>query len=278
MNTGWKEIEAKSEQAVAVYSNNFELIDDLKLNEYLILTDNSHVGKVADCFQKTTNGLIKIKYPTINNTYLQSPIKPRNPEQYAAMDLLKNRDIRVKLIRGVYGSGKDYLMLNEAISLVDKDIFEKIVFIRPNVTVKDVPEIGYLKGSLDEKLDWTLGPIYDKVGGRDGVERLKYEGKLESQPLLFIRGRSFENSLVYVTEGQNMTVEIIKLLLSRIGAGSELWINGDTHQTDARVYEKENGVTRMIDVLGGNKLFGYVYLPTTERDEVANLANLFDKE
>lgn len=95
-------------------------------------------------------------------------------------------------------------------------------------------------------------------------------------PLLFIRGRSFENSLIYVCEGQNITSEIAKLIISRVGINSELWINSDTHQTDARVYEKDNGITKMIERLSGNPLFGYVYLPKSERGEVANLATLLD--
>jgi len=74
------------------------------------------------------------------------------------------------------------------------------VYIRPNVTVANVPDIGYLKGSLEEKLEWTLAPLYDKVGGRDGVEMLIDRSQLEMVPLLHIRGRSFENSLIYVCE------------------------------------------------------------------------------
>ena len=101
-------------------------------------------------------------------------------------------------------------------------------------------------------------------------------GALEMMPLLFIRGRSFENSIVYVSEGQNITSEIAKLIISRLGEGSELWMNGDNHQTDKKVYDQDNGILKMIDRLAGNKLFGYVYLPITERGEVANLANLLD--
>lgn len=95
-------------------------------------------------------------------------------------------------------------------------------------------------------------------------------------PLLYIRGRSFENSLVYVTEGQNMTKDIVKLLISRIGEGSELWINGDSTQIDKKIFNDNNGLTRMVEKLKGNPLFGYVWLPITERGAVANLANLID--
>ena len=192
------------------------------------------------------------------------------------MDLLQDRQSKVKILRGCYGSGKDFLMLNQAFDLLEKGQFDKIVYIRPNVTVANVPDIGYLKGSVEEKLDWTLAPIYDKVGGREGVEMLINQGQLEMVPLLHIRGRCFDNSLIQVCEAQNITSEIAKLIISRVGENSELWLNSDTHQTDNKIYEKDNGIIKMIDKLSGNKLFGYVYLPKTERGEVAELATLLD--
>ena len=73
-----------------------------------------------------------------------------------------------------------------------------------------------------------------------------------------------------------MTTEIAKLVIGRIGEGSELWINADTSQTDKTLFDKDNGVNKMLERLKGHKLFGYVYMPTTERSEVAELATLLD--
>lgn len=171
---------------------------------------------------------------------------------------------------------KDLLMLSQALHDIELGKFQKLVFIRPNVSIKDVPDIGYLKGDAYEKLSWTLGPFYDKLGGAEGVEYLIDEGELELVPLPFIRGRSFENSIVYVCEGQNITTEIAKLLISRVGEGSELWINADTHQTDNKVYDRDNGIIKMIDRLKDDPLFGMVYLDKTERGAIANLANKLD--
>ena len=86
--------------------------------------------------------------------------------------MLQDRQSKVKLLRGVYGSGKDMLMLNQALDYIESGVFNKIVYVRPNVTVANVTDIGYLKGSAEEKLEWTLAPLYDKVGGREGVELL----------------------------------------------------------------------------------------------------------
>jgi predicted ribonuclease YlaK len=160
--------------------------------------------------------------------------------------------------------------------LVENGKFDKIVFVRPNVSVRGLPEIGALPGTADEKLSWTLAPLWDKVGGEEGVQMMLNHKILESVPLLFIRGRSFENSIIYVTEGQNMTTEIAKLVIGRIGENSELWINADTHQTDKKMFDEDNGVNKMISRLSGNKLFSYVYMPKTERSSVAELATLLD--
>lgn len=245
----------------------------LQENEYLLVKNLK--GEVIDyyCFQR--GQLRRVKYPVISNKFFT--VKPRNNQQILALDMLQDGTSKIKLLRGVYGSGKDHLMLNQALALIEAGQYEKIIYIRPNVTVANVPDIGFLKGTIDEKLEWTLAPFYDKVGGRDGVQMLIDKGQLETVPLLYIRGRSFEDSIIYVTEGQNMTTEIVKLLISRIGENSLLYINGDTHQVDKKVYEQDNGINKMIEKLSGNKLFGYVYLPITERGEVANLANLLDE-
>lgn len=256
------------------YTDSKKFSDDFVENEYLLLHDINGVLVDKMCYQ---NGdFRKINFPTIRSSNQNSPIKARNEQQVLAIDMLQDRTSKVKIIRGVYGSGKDYLMLNQALSYIESGLFQKIVFIRPNVSVANVPEIGYLKGDAMEKLSWTLSPLYDKVGGEDGVQYLIDRGQLEMVPLLFIRGRSFDNSIIYVCEGQNITSEIAKLIISRVGENSELWINADTHQTDSRVFERDNGINKMIDKLTGNKLFGYVYLPKTERGAVANLANLLD--
>ena len=242
-------------------------------NQYLILKNEN--GEPFFYGRCDNEKIVEIQFPVIKSNY--GTIKPRNPEQYCAIDLLKSRDIKVKVIRGVYGSGKDFLMLFEALSLIEKEVFQKIIYVRPPVTVANVPDIGFLPGDMVQKLYWTLGPIYDKVGGDAGIQCLIQQEKLEIAPLNYIRGRSFDNSIVYMSEGQNSTTEIMKLLLGRIGEGSELWINADTHQVDKKVFEADNGITRMVNVLRGNPLFGYIYLPTTERSEVARLADLLDE-
>lgn len=273
--TGYKEVLVGDDFLSRFYSGEIKPEDFcLKKNEYLILINTE--GKAIDYYCNSNGVLRRITYPVIESTF-SGEIKPLDPYQHCAMDLLQQSSVPVKLIRGVYGSGKDYLMFNQALSLVEKGKFDKLVFIRPNVTLANVPQIGHLPNGIEEKLGWTMAPLYDKIGGEEGIKQLEQQGVFEMVPLLFIRGRSFENSLVYVTEAQNIDSRIAKVLLSRIGKGSELWLNGDNHnQTDSQVFEKDNGFQLMIERLSGHHLFGYVYLPITHRSEVANLSNLLD--
>ncbi len=270
---GYRVLELTDSELNALYNKTYNS-ENFKENEYLIVKEKE---EVVDYFCKTDGVMRRIdKYPCITNDYTGT-IKPLDPAQYCAIDLLQNKNVPVKVIRGVYGSGKDFLMFNQALMLIEKGIFNKIIFVRPNVTLANVPQIGYLPNGIEEKLGWTMAPLYDKIGGEEGIQRLVQEGRFEMVPLLFIRGRSFENSIVYVTEAQNMDSSIAKVLLSRIGQGSELWLNGDDHkQTDSILFDKDNGFKLMVDRLQGNPLFGYVYLATSHRSAVANLSNLLD--
>ena len=273
---GYQELIMDEEHLSQFYANPKEYCANLlrlNPNEYILLQDLS--GTTIDVYKNSPEGPIAVRYPTINSR-ITGTLKPRNIKQKVAMALLQDAAVGVKLLRGVYGSGKDYLMLSQALHDIEVGKFQKLVFIRPNVSIKDVPDTGYLKGDAYEKLSWTLGPFYDKVGGAEGVEYLIAQGELELVPLPFIRGRSFENSIVYVCEGQNITSEIAKLLISRVGEGSELWINADTHQTDNKIYDRDNGIIKMIDRLKDDPLFGMVYLDKTERGPIANLANKLD--
>ena len=269
---GWVEIQPSEEELSDFYSGKSK-VEGLLENQYLIINDSE--GAPIDYYCWQNSECRQVRFNVIKNEYCES-IKPKDPYQYCLIDMLKDKKSKVKIVKGVAGSGKDFLMFNEALAMIEKGIFQKIVYIRPNVTVRDVPEIGYLKGGIDEKLAWTLGPLYDKVGGEVGIEALKNEDKLEVVPLPFIRGRSFENSLVYVTEAQNMTVDTIRLLISRIGENSELWINADSNQVDKKVYQDENGVNAMVDSLVDEELVAYVYLPNTHRSKVAELSNFIE--
>ena len=242
-------------------------------NEYLLARSAS--GELVDQFRWDGEEMIPFKSKTVKGKYTGN-VKPRNPQQMLALDLLYNQAVTVKLLTGCFGSGKDFLMIAAAMELLEKGKYERLVYVRNNIEVKDSRPIGHLPGTGDEKLLPYAMPLADHLGGLSALEVALRDRKIEIVHLGFLRGRDIRDSIIYVTEGENLTKEHVQLLLGRVGEGSSLWINGDYKQTDAKVFEENNGLMRMIEKLKGNPLFGYVKLLKTERSQTAALADLLD--
>lgn len=261
----------------------------MKQNEYLIVWDiNSPTYKVNDDGEQVRTGskematykfngvkLERIEYENLHSSFLGT-VRPRNTRQRLAFDLLQNDEITVKGLFGIFGSGKDYLMLSHAIQAVKEGKFDKIVWVRNNIEVKDTNSIGFLPDGLEDKLKPFLAPLQDFLGGEESLEMFIDEGKVEVQHLGFIRGRDIKNSIIYVTECQSNTKEHIKLLLGRVGEGSQIWLNGDDQQTDNRKFDHDNGV-KVLQQLAGNKLYGQVTMDMTERSKTARLAEALNE-
>lgn len=118
--------------------------------------------------------------------------------------------------------------------------------------------------------------LADHVGGTMGLDDLISRGIIQTEHLGFIRGRDIKNTLILSSEAENLTTEHVQLLLGRVGRGSALWLNGDYRQIDSKVFERNNGLKKLVDRLQGHTLFGYVHLPKSERSAVASLADLLD--
>lgn len=276
---GWAEVQLAEggENALATFYQDPTAaganIADTPLNGYLIIKDGA--GATVDMMRWDGERYVPLKYKCLNTAY-SGKIKPLNDQQKLAFDLLQNQDITIKLLLGVYGSGKDYLMINHALDLIEKGKYNKIVWVRNNIEVKDTKEIGFLPGSMLEKIYPFAAILADCLGGQVALERAIADGWVEIQPLGFIRGRSFTKSIIYCSEAENLTKEHIQLLIGRIGEESSLWINGDLRQVDDVVFERNNGIQKLIERVVGNECFGTVYLPTTERSKTARIADLLD--
>lgn len=277
--TGWTEVtmDQGGEEALAMaYSKDIEQknLFDTPTNGYVLIQNADADGNTAG-LRWDGSRYVPIKYKNLNTAY-SGKIKPLNNQQKLAFDLLQNDDITIKLLLGVYGSGKDFLMVNHAVDLIEKGKYDKIVWVRNNIEVKDTKEIGFLPGSMLEKVYPFAAILADCLGGEVALERAITDGWVEIQPLGFIRGRSFNRSIIYCSEAENLTKQHIQLLIGRVGEGSTLWINGDLRQIDDVAFERNNGIQKLIDKLTGNERFGTVYLPITERSETARLADLLD--
>ena len=169
------------------YENMAENSLGLMANEYCLLY--SHDGVLVDKIKWDGIKNIAVTYKAINNDWF-SKIKPINIEQELAFDMLQDKNTTIKLVTGRMGSGKTYLTVCHALQALKQNKFDKIIYLRNNVSVKDVPEIGYLPGTELEKICNFALPVADALGGKDGLNILMMQGKLEIVPLGFIRGRT----------------------------------------------------------------------------------------
>ena len=271
---GYKTIQVDDAELAELYSdlgyNRYECL----VNEYLVVTNTA--GAVVDKFKWTGKSYAHVSFKNISNDYT-GKISPRNLQQELAFEMLQDQDVTVKVLTGRFGTGKDFIMISHALDLImKKHKYDKIVWIRNNVEVKNSNPIGFLPGSLQDKLAPYAMIIADHVGGMSGFETLVGREIIELQHLGLVRGRDIKNAIIICSEAENLTKEHVQLLLGRVGQGSCLWINGDYKQVDKAVFATNNGLLRAIDKLKGHKLFGYVRLDKIERSETASMADLLD--
>lgn len=243
-------------------------------NEYLYVPPAAPEVK-GDYFQYRSGRIQRIKFPVISSEFT-GKYKPRNPEQVFAFDLLKDHQTTIKLLTGTFGTGKTLALIVGALEAIEQGRFERIIWVRNNVQVKDTDPLGALPGDAYEKLLPYLGPMLDHVGGPEGAKLLVDQGKLEVIPLAHLRGRSIRNAIIISSEAENLTKEHIQLLIGRVDEGSNLWMDADLKQRDRLVFEKSQGIEKMVERLKGEKLFGYVHLTKVERSETARLADKLD--
>ena len=167
---------------------------------------------------------------------------PRNTNQQSYLDALKTSD--QVIVFGPAGTGKTYCVATFAANQYHLKNVHKIVITRPHVAVGK--DIGYLPGTLEEKCaPWAL-PVIDvleKHLTKGVVETGLKNQNIEVAPLALMRGRSFEDTFVIVDEAQNITLPELKMLVTRIGEGSKLVLNGDVQQSDLK---EADGLTKLV--------------------------------
>ena len=274
MYKGYIEVSQNEDKYASLYNDVNSNIYECLTNQYILVKDDEN--NLVDRLKWNGNKYDHLSYKQVNNNYT-GKIKPVNPQQELAFDMLQNKDITIKVLTGRFGSGKTFLMIVTALQLISEGKFDKLVWVRNNQEVKDTRAVGALPGEAMDKLLPFAMPIADHVGGVDGLELLVSQGKVEIEHLGWIRGRSFSNSIIMCSEAENLTKQHVQLLIGRVGKGSNLWLDGDFKQVDSKIFEENNGLKIAIDKLKGHRLFGYVNLEKSERSETAALADLLDE-
>ena len=194
------------------------------------------------------NKEIKIKTP-------KKIIAPRSKNQSQYLESIQNYEINFGI--GPAGTGKTYLAVAAAVDALLKEKVDRIILVRPAVEAGE--KLGFLPGDLSQKVDPYLRPLYDalyEMLGTDKTESLLAKGIVEIAPLAYMRGRTLNNSFIIVDESQNTTKEQMKMVLTRMGFGSNLVINGDLTQIDLPKQIK-SGLSHSIEVIQGTDGVGF---------------------
>jgi len=247
-------------------------------NEYIMLVSNINEKKTA--LARFYNHAMPLK--RINGEYKKGiwGIKPRNKEQNFALDLLMDPKVSIVTLVGKAGSGKTLLAIAAGLAQVvenDQEApYRRLVVSRPIQPMGK--DIGYLPGTLEEKMAPWLAPIQDNLqylmgNDKETLKMYTDNGTIEIEALTYIRGRSIANAFMIIDEAQNLTAHELKTILTRVGENTKIVLTGDVEQIDnVYVDETSNGLTYAVEKLKNHELSGHVVLIKGERSNVATLA------
>jgi PhoH-like ATPase len=275
-------------------------------NEFVLL-ESQHNPYNAKVFRYMGGDVFK---PVVAPS-LEWALAPRNNQQLMAMDLLFDPAIQLVSLFGPAGTGKTFLALLAGLHqvLVD-DAYKKMMVSRPVVPLGR--DIGYLPGTLEEKLHSWMMPIFDNMelithavstarhfdevegerhsnrrekkhghqqqqkrrAGIGSVEDLVAAGKLSLEAITYMRGRSIPFQFILIDEVQNLTPHEVKTLITRVGEGSKIVLSGDPYQIDSPYLDfSSNGLILANERFKGQDIFGAVYLETSERSPLSEMAS-----
>ena len=261
-----EEIILDEEQGVQLYPNQF-----------LMLQSSANPKKTALCRFNASHLPLK---PTLQKwPEISWGIKPRNKEQAFAFDLLFDDDIPLVTLIGKAGSGKTLMAIAAAMEQclgMGPKKYKKIIISRPVQPLGK--DIGFLPGTMEEKMLPWLKPIQDNlqmVVGHDKtmLQGFMEKGKLEVEALTYIRGRSISNAFVIIDEAQNLTAHEVKTIITRIGDNTKIVLTGDVEQID-NIYTNEpsNGLAVAVEKFKTYDLSGHITFKRGERSKLATLA------
>ena len=196
-------------------------------------------------------------------THRGKSIRPKTAGQKHYADAIRKNTVTFGI--GPAGTGKTYLAMAMAVDALHKKEVGRIILTRPAVEAGE--KLGFLPGTLYEKVDPYLRPLYDALFDMMDIEQstmLTEKGVIEVAPLAFMRGRTLNDSFIILDEAQNTTPEQMKMFLTRLGFGSKVVVTGDITQTD--LIGGMSGLMQVRDILGNVPDVGFVEL--TARDVV----------
>lgn len=253
---------------------------DIKLfpNQYVMLVSTASETKTALArFKDYNSPLQKVK----EYKHGLWEIKSRNKEQAFALDLLTDPEIKIVSLIGKAGSGKTLMAIAAGLYQVlgngtNTPEYNYLIVSRPVQPMGK--DIGYLPGTLEEKMAPWVAPIEDNLkflmgNDKNMLQEFMDKGIIEIEALTYIRGRSIANAFIIIDEAQNLTMHELKTIITRVGEGTKIVLTGDIEQIDnIYVDSTTNGLTHAVEKFKEFGLAGHITLKQGERSEVATLA------
>lgn len=263
---GYKIINGTSEQ-INIAMENMNL-SDWSVNEYLIIQNKDDGSEKEMRFDGEK--FVSLKLPS------SKFIKAKNSLQRCALDILNNQDITIAAILGGYGSGKSFISMQMALyNVQEKGYQSKILGIRS--PQGEGVDVGYLPGTLEDKTDNFFLPLVQQLnGGEFELESLKQRGVLESNIPYYLKGTTYNDTIMLVDEAEDLDEKQIRLVGTRVGSNSKIYFAGDYKQSVINT-TTNNALVKMCNEFKGNKNFATIYLGEDVRSSTSKMfANLFE--
>jgi PhoH-like ATPase len=210
-------------------------------------------------------------------------VLPRNPQQAIALEILMDPEVSIVTLIGKAGTGKTLLALAAGLQMMMEDnTYAKMLVSRPIFPMGR--DVGYLPGTLEEKLQPWMQPIFDNleflIGAPvsrhsqvKGYQALMDQGLINIEPLTYIRGRSIPKQFMIVDEAQNLTPHEIKTIITRVGIGTKIVLTGDPYQIDNPYVDAvSNGLSHLVERFKEQEMAAHVTLVRGERSALAEMA------
>lgn len=271
---GFIEKSLSEEDMAYFYEHISENIFGLLINQYVILKDGK--DEIVDAYRWNGTQHEPLFKRNIQSLYFDK-LKSKDIYQSCAIDSLMNCTITA--ITGKAGSGKSLLALMSAMYLIEKGKYDRIVVMFNPTKTRGASDMGFYSGDfIDKAMQNSIGQILTtKFGDRYAVDLLLSQNKLKLVSMADCRGMEISDSeILWITESQNTSIDLIKLCLSRVSSGAKVFIEGDyLSQVDSNSFDgNNNGLKRMIDVFKGHEEFGYIQLQNVWRSKIAELCEL----
>lgn len=292
--TGTREIYVTSDVILKFFNDEFGSIDppsDIQLypNECITIINECDIkNTVLARYDEKAKRLFRISDITTSDA--PSGLIPRNREQRFALDLLLDDNIKLVTLIGKAGTGKTLLAIAAGLHKVtSEEVYRRLLVARP-VTPLGKQDIGFLPGTIEEKIGPWMQPIYDNIevlmsiadpgcedkraAKQNPVDELTEWGYLEVEPLTYIRGRSIPRQYMIIDEAQNLTPHEVKTIITRAGEDTKIVLTGDPYQIDnPYVNSDSNGLTYTVERMKHFDISGHVTLTKGERSLLAKLAS-----